>query len=552
MTYRSASTIKADLARRVFDATGRGIVVAVLDSGVDATHPHFRRHRNLEIPAGLSHADFTSHDENAASALIDEFGHGTYIAGIIAGEASDVWAAEMSFRDDGDSIYEAIEVPHIAGIAPECTILSLKVLGANGQSEVSTVIRALEWIQQLNDGGLRIHVVNLGLGYAYDAARFACGRSPICVAVERLVRAGVVVVVCSGNSGYGNQMSLTGSGGRGGLEVSINDPGNAQLAITVGSTDRELPQVYGVSYFSSKGPTLDGRLKPDLVAPGERIVSPFTGSRLANLRDKGMAEGVMYGADSGTSIAAAHVAGAAAALLSARRELIGQPEAVKAVLMTSATDLRRSQFFQGRGVVDVLQAMQEAVPRGDVTTVEPRVSVVPTPARDERTAAPPAPAGSSVPAPPEPRALRVMYSYSHKDDVYREELDMALAALRREGLIEVWQDREDLLPGSEFDKDIARALVESDVVLLLISRAYIASEYAWCKEMTVAVRQHDEGHSVVVPVIVRRADWHSSPFGKLTALPRDGRPITEWDNQDAAWADVAEGVRRLVTARRAT
>lgn len=226
--------------------------------------------------------------------------------------------------------------------------------------------------------------------------------------------------------------------------------------------------------------------------------------------------------------------------------------AIKAVLISSAADLRRSQFFQGRGLVDVLQAMQEAVPRGGVTTVEPRVPVAPPPARGEVPAAPAAPANSPAPAAPKPRTLRVMYSYSHKDDVYREELDMALAALRREGLIEVWQDREDLLPGSEFDKDIARALVESDVVLLLISRPYIASEYAWCKEMTVAVQRHDEGNCVVVPIILRRADWQTSPFGKLTALPRDGRPITEWENQDAAWADVAEGIRRLVTARSAT
>jgi subtilisin family serine protease len=550
MTYRSASTIRADVARRVYDASGRGIVVAVLDSGVDANHVHFQRHRNLELPDGLSHVDFMSDSEDPASAIVDEYGHGTHLAGIIAGEATGVRAAETSWRDDGESEHEAVSVPLIAGIAPECKILSMKVLEKNGKGNVSTVIRALERIQQLNEERLRIPIVNIGLAYDYDAARFACGRSPICIAVERLVRSGVVVIASSGNTGYGQQDAVQRTA-RQGLEVSINDPGNAELAITVGSTDRELPQVYGVSYFSSKGPTLDGRLKPDLVAPGERIVSCGTGARLAWMRAKGVPEDVMYLTDSGTSIAAAHVAGAAAALLSARRELIGQPEAVKAVLMNSAVDLRRSQFFQGRGIVDLLLAIQENALRVGITA-EMGTTSAGTRGRTADPASPAPPATPVARAESTVRALRVMYSYSHEEDVFRKELHIALAALRREGLIEVWQDRERILPGSEFDKDIAHALAESDVVLLLVSGRYIDSDYAWSKEMMQAVRRHEEGTCVVVPIVLKPVDWKTTPFGKLNALPRDGKPVTDWENQDAAWANVAEGIRRLVTARRAT
>jgi serine protease AprX len=139
------------------------------------------------------------------------------------------------------------------------------------------------------------------------------------------------VVAAAGNTGYGTQTAhqrVTNQG----MEVSIHDPGNAELVITVGSTDRERPQLYGVSYFSSKGPTLDGRLKPDLVAPGERIVSCATGVRAMNLRGhEEIDASVAYCADSGTSVAAAHVSGAAAALLSTRSELVGRPDALKAV-----------------------------------------------------------------------------------------------------------------------------------------------------------------------------------------------------------------------------
>jgi subtilisin family serine protease len=114
--------------------------------------------------------------------------------------------------------------------------------------------------------------------------------------------------------------------------------------ITVGATHRYSPHLYGVSFFSSRGPTGDGRMKPDLVAPGERIHAPF--------RDGG------WGDLDGTSMAAPHVSGAAAMLMARYSELVGVPRRIKQVLCESATDLGRERSFQGHGMLDVLRAFQ--------------------------------------------------------------------------------------------------------------------------------------------------------------------------------------------------
>ena len=126
--------------------------------------------------------------------------------------------------------------------------------------------------------------------------------------------------------------------------VSITDPGNAEKVITVGATHRDHPHSYGVSYFSSRGPTGDGRAKPDLVAPGEKITSAVP-------------EGGLRSKD-GTSQATPHVSGACALLMARHPELIGQPERVKQILMASCTDLGRERSFQGAGIVDILRAIQ--------------------------------------------------------------------------------------------------------------------------------------------------------------------------------------------------
>ena len=191
------------------------------------------------------------------------------------------------------------------------------------------------------------------LGYAYDPEWFAAGQSPLCVEVDRLVKCGMVVVVAAGNGGYGAVSSYYSGSEYAATTGTIGDPGNADLAITVGSTHRTSPHSFGVSFFSGKGPTADGRLKPDLVAPGERIVSCTP-----NDADAVATTGVPYREDSGTSMAAPHVSGAAAIFLSVRREFIGRPEQLKAILINAATDLKRRPEFQGAGLVDVFRALQ--------------------------------------------------------------------------------------------------------------------------------------------------------------------------------------------------
>lgn len=373
----SCATVKADAARRSFDATGRGITWAVLDSGIDEHHHHFHRYETLKGDVAGLHRDFTKPGEaTLGDALVDNFGHGTHVAGIIAGglparmpRGSSLRVVERVFdpaRPDTPRVQDrTVSRPEVmAGMARETKLVSLKVLDDRGNGQSMNVLRALEYVRKdVNGYGklLRIHGVNLSLGYEFDPKWFACGQSPICAEVDRLVRSGVVVVVAAGNTGYGSLTSLARQTNVG-LTMTINDPGNAALAITVGATHRDMPHTYGVSYFSSKGPTGDGRLKPDLVAPGERITSCAAGKALASAFPDGKApppaKVAVYVEDSGTSMAAPHVSGAVANLLSIRREFIGRPDEVKRVFCESATSLGRERYFQGHGLVDLMRAIQ--------------------------------------------------------------------------------------------------------------------------------------------------------------------------------------------------
>jgi serine protease AprX len=362
----SIRTVKADAARVSFSALGEQVVWAVMDSGIDSRHPHFDEHNNLELKAPLEHKDFTGRK----SPLSDGFGHGTHVAGIIAGEipispktgkSKKKISAFIRQRDEhGEITYRDPNLRSIAGMASKCKLVSLKVLDDNGDGSASNLIAAIAQIQEWNGHGRRllIHGVNMSVGYDFEPEWFACGQSPLCVEVDRLVRSGVVVVVAAGNTGYGFAQSAFRGTVSAGLDLTINDPGNAQLAITVGSTHRDMPHVYGVSYFSSKGPTGDGRLKPDLVAPGERILSCAAGQRRKEIQDKVKPRKCDYLEESGTSMAAPHVSGVIAAFLSVRSEFIGQPERVKEIFLSTATDLQRERYFQGHGLVDLMRAIQ--------------------------------------------------------------------------------------------------------------------------------------------------------------------------------------------------
>jgi serine protease AprX len=365
-------TTKCDAGQASFSALGEGIIWAVADSGVATDHAHFALHRNLEgLPGNIDHQDFTGPEVDKAP-YDDVSGHGTHVAGIIAGAipskpSGPVLAARRERDKDGDVAYVVRDVAStgMRGMAPRAKLVSLRVLDGRDRGLTNSLLQAIEYVQDINAGGrqLKIHGLNLSVGYEFDPEWFAAGQSLLCREVDRLVRSGVVVVVAAGNTGHGHIDADVKGVVRAALSHTINDPGNADLAITVGSTHASSPHTYGISYFSSKGPTGDGRLKPDLVAPGERIVSCAAGVLRQDVRRRCASQlrdgqQVAYVERSGTSMAAPHVSGAIAGLLSIRPEFIGQPERVKALLLRSATDLGRERYFQGAGLVDQMRAIQ--------------------------------------------------------------------------------------------------------------------------------------------------------------------------------------------------
>lgn len=381
---RSRNTIKADAADRLFDLSCAELGWAVLDSGIDARHPAFRKlkedgrpepewvrrddtpcavryvpltrvvetyelTRARETLAGTSVSELRSLslNERLLASKIDCFpegayvppgnDHGTHVAGILAGN----W-----LKADGDHVKTVL-----AGICPDLQLWDIRVLDDRGVGDEFSVVAGLRLVEEINRraGHLVIHGVNVSLSIAHHAANYACGWTPVCNACSDLVDAGVVVVVAAGNTGLTDPEGTARADGTSYNTVSITDPGNAEKVITVGATHRTLPHRYGTSYFSARGPTADGRRKPDLLAPGEGITGPLP---LIGGRDPD------YKSYDGTSQAAPHVSGAAALLLGRYPELRGQPEQVKQILCETASDLGREPYFQGHGLVDVLRALQ--------------------------------------------------------------------------------------------------------------------------------------------------------------------------------------------------
>jgi internalin A len=142
-------------------------------------------------------------------------------------------------------------------------------------------------------------------------------------------------------------------------------------------------------------------------------------------------------------------------------------------------------------------------------------------------------------------AVRVFYSYSHKDEQLRNDLETHLKLLHRQGLIDAWHDRQ-IEAGEEWKDKIDENLERADIILLLISADFIASDYCYEKEMKRTLERHENGEARVIPIILRTCNWHKAPFGKLQALPKDSKPITTWSDHDTAWADAAAGIERVV------
>jgi subtilisin family serine protease len=334
---QSSGTVQARPAHLGYGAKGKGVTWAVLDTGIAAQHPHFRRadgkNSVIEQWDCTRPGDPVVHKPGQKSFdSLDRNGHGTHVAGIIAG---------------------GIAGSDYLGLAPEARLIGFKVLKDSGEGEDAFVIKALDKVAEINEkaGRLVIHGLNLSLGGSFDPMSYNCGHTPLCQELRRLWNQGVVVCVAAGNEGYA---VLEGEDGpiQSNMDLSIGDPANLEEGITVGSVHKLNPHTYGISYFSSRGPTADGRMKPDLVAPGERILSAAH-TAAANAT----AEKELYVEMSGTSQATPHVSGLLAGFLSVRTEFIGYPNRVKKILLDHCTDLGRDVYIQGRGMPNLVKML---------------------------------------------------------------------------------------------------------------------------------------------------------------------------------------------------
>ena len=326
-----ARALQVNTARAGYRADGRGIAWAVLDTGVNPKHPHFATHKNV-----VTHYDCTVPGKPPIpNKGIDRDGHGTHVCGILAGQGTGA-----RYKD-------------LVGMAPRAELHVYKVLADDGYGNDSWIIKALDHIAAANEtsASLQIHGVNLSLGGPFDATVYGCGFTPVCKELRRLWRQGVVVCLAAGNEG---RVTVETADGEQDLnfDLSIGDPANLEEAISVGSVHKDQPHRYGVSYFSSRGPTADGRAKPDVVAPGERVISA----------DAAFAAGdpkTWYVEMSGTSMACPAVSGMVAAFLSVRREFIGSPDDVKRFITQHATDLGRDRYHQGAGLANLVRMLME-------------------------------------------------------------------------------------------------------------------------------------------------------------------------------------------------
>lgn len=141
----------------------------------------------------------------------------------------------------------------------------------------------------------------------------------------------------------------------------------------------------------------------------------------------------------------------------------------------------------------------------------------------------------------------VFFSYSHKDEAFRDQLESHLALLKHQGLIDAWHDRR-ITAGDQIDDAIFSKLETADIILLLVSSDFISSSYCYSREMARAMERHDAGQARVIPVILRHCMWHDAPFGKLMAVPLDGKPIASLPDRDEAIAQVAAEVAKAVKA----
>lgn len=143
------------------------------------------------------------------------------------------------------------------------------------------------------------------------------------------------------------------------------------------------------------------------------------------------------------------------------------------------------------------------------------------------------------------KGIEVFFSYAHKDEKWRKELEKHLSLLKRQGLISGWNDRE-IGAGKEWKQEIDRHLKNAHIILLLISPDFMTSDFCYGIEMKRAMKRHNAGEACVIPIILHEVDWKKAPFGKLQALPTDGKAVTSWSNRNQALVNIAIGIRKVV------
>jgi serine protease AprX len=294
---------------------GAGIGVAVVDSGV-MTLP------GLDSGQVVRGPDFSSEGDDPAHRGLDTFGHGTHLAGVIAGRKG-----------------------NFKGVAPGSHVVSVKVADANGSTSLVRVLLGLDWVREhQDDPGMNIRVVNLSLGVDASAASYV--REPLAYAAEELWRSGLVVVAAAGNNGSDTAR----------LDVPAADP----FIVAVGAVDTGGTAAPGddtVASFSSRG---DGVRNPDVLAPGTSIVSLRVPGGSLDMQFPGARVGSRYFRGSGTSQATAVVSGLVALMLQVKPDL--SPDQVKALLIAAGRDLGAPARAEGHGSVDLVRLRTATVP----------------------------------------------------------------------------------------------------------------------------------------------------------------------------------------------
>jgi serine protease AprX len=297
---------------------GQGVGVAVIDTGISPMN---------DFAGRLVHGP----DLSGEGRIIDSYGHGTVMAGIIGGSGAD-----SASNPNGK----------YAGVAPKATLIGVKVAGRNGSADVSTMLQAMHWVAAYKDQ-FNIKVLNLSWGTKSTQDPSV---DPLNYAVQRLWSMGIVVVVAGGNSG-----PQTGT---------ITKPGDDPVALTVGAFDDKQnidPADDSIPAWSSRGPTAQGLTKPDVVAPGRTLIATRSYGSDVEVENPKALIAPSYIKGSGTSEAAAVVSGLAAQLLEARPDLT--PDQVKAILKGTASPMPSlTPAFQGAGRVNLAAAMTATAP----------------------------------------------------------------------------------------------------------------------------------------------------------------------------------------------